>query len=150
MDAALAVQPRGPECAGFLVFGVLGRAEAEVVVEGDALVDVGREDVEVVDAQRPHAAIECVFLRYGRQALHVPVKLDRHPVVIAKAQRPALKRPLNPAGFDALGFEIVLRPVEVSLVPDLVGRVAHAGGLPTGEDHAVVTALFHRTQKNLV
>ena len=31
MNAALAVQPRSPQAAGILVFGVLGRAEAKVI-----------------------------------------------------------------------------------------------------------------------
>ena len=150
VDPALAVQPRGPERAGFLIFGVLRRPEAKVVIESHALVDVGGEDVEMVDAQRPNPAIERVLLRDVRQSLHVAVELDRHPMVIAQPQRPSLKRPLDPAGFDALGFEVVLRPVEVRIVPDLVGCVAHARRLTAGEDHAVVPALFHGTQKYLV
>ena len=69
VNATLAVHPGRPQPSGVLVLGIFGGAEADVVIEGDTVVDMRRETVEMIDPQRLYTAIKRVFLVDGREAL---------------------------------------------------------------------------------
>ena len=98
VHAALAVHPGGPEPAGLLVFGVFGDAEAHLAIEGCRLVDVRREEVEMVDAERLRAAVETVLLMHWRQAVHAREELQRCIERVRCRERPSLPFPLDPRG----------------------------------------------------
>ena len=76
MHPALAVHPGCPETVGLLILSVFGHPEPKVTVECHAVVDIGRKDVEVVDAKRLNAFVSRVFLMDRRQAIHLVIKLE--------------------------------------------------------------------------
>ena len=95
------------------ILGVFGHPEADLVVEGDGLVDIGREAVEVVDAQRLHALVERIFLVDRRQPVHLRIEFQRNAVRVARAEGARLVGPLDPLHRQALALEEMLGLVEV-------------------------------------
>ncbi|MNV77881.1 hypothetical protein D3C71_1713420 [compost metagenome] len=86
VHAALAMGPGGPETSRLLVGRVFRYPEADLVVEGDRFVDIGREAVEVVDAQRFDAAVERVFLVDWRQTVHLRIEFERDALRVTGAK----------------------------------------------------------------
>ncbi|ENN88749.1 hypothetical protein RHSP_43422 [Rhizobium freirei PRF 81] len=143
VDAALAVGPGSPETAGFFVLSVLRDAEAEFVIEGDALVDIGREAVEMVDAQRLHAFVEGVFLMDRRQAVHLRIEFKGDAVRIAGAEGPRLVGALDPFDRQVLALEEMRCLVEILVAEDLEAEVAGFRLIGFLEHDAVMAALLH-------
>ncbi len=146
VDAALAVGPGGPQTAGCLVFRVFGHPEAKLVVEGNGSIDVRREAVEVVDAERLHALVERVFLMDRRQAVHLGVELQRNAVRIAGPECARLIGPLDPVDRQPLALEEVRGLVEVFLVEHLEAEITGSGICRFAQDKAMVAAFFHGAQ----
>ena len=86
MHTALAVHPGGPDLLAFIVLGIFRRPEADLVVERDRGVDVGREHVEMVDAQR--LEVRARFLRRVHVGLGDDLDERRPGAVEVDARQP--------------------------------------------------------------
>ena len=93
MHVALAVHPGGDDAAvAAVLLGVLGHAETEQRIEVDRVLQLGREDVEVVEPLRLHAFVVAVELQQALALLHLEVELERRAERVDRLQRSALIR----------------------------------------------------------
>ena len=150
VHAALAVRPGRPQPVRHLVLGVFGDAETNLVIERHRFVDVRREAIEMVDAQRLHALVERVLLMDRRQPVHAGIKLERHALDVARAQGARLKRAVDPFGRQLPRPEEVFRLIEVWLAEDLEAEGTDARLGPFAQHDAMVAALFQRAQTNFL
>ena len=119
------------------------------MIEVDALVHVGGEQIEMIDAQRFYAPVLGILLRDVRQSIHLEIKLYRYAVVINSCQGSTLKGAFDPANRLADRFEISVRLIELLFIEYLVGEISGRCFVGLGQNDRVVTTLFHGAQKNL-
>src|SRR5262249_21812017 len=120
VHVALAVHPGGDDAAvATVLLGILGHAEAEQRIELDRVLQLGREDVEVVEPLRLHALVVSVELEQALALLHLEIELERRAERIDRLQGPALIRYLDKPMAQAFGGEERGRFVEILLAADL-------------------------------
>ena len=148
VDGGLAAHPRGVGGAG-LVLDVLGHAEPEVLQVGDGPGHVGRDLVEVVDADERAGRVQVVAPREPLDVLDLVEELVGEPERVLDAHRvpealhEAVRPPLDPAP------ELVVErdgPVEVLGGADPVGERGDRRHRPRAQDEVVVDELLVAAQ----
>ena len=123
------------------------QAEAERGVKIGRRLDVGRGDLDMVEALRA-AAMEFVeALHQPRQRFHRDAEFDRRARAVMKAKRAALVRQVEPAVLDVVAVEISLGGVEVAIGqhPETDGLTDRRGG-GSAQHQAVVAGFFEPAQ----
>src|ERR1700733_9882005 len=120
VDVALAVHPYGPELGvGVVGLGIFGEPEAELAIEIVALLHVGREAIEMVDALNAGAKMVAILLQHAGGLVHLHVKIERHPERIGGAQRAPLMRQIRERCRQVAAIEPERGAVEVLLAGKL-------------------------------
>jgi hypothetical protein len=144
VNAALTVCPGGPEPAGLIVGGIFRHPETDLIIEGNALVDIRRKAVEMVDSERLYALIERVFLMDRRKPVHFRIEFERNAMRIAGPECARLVGPFDPFDRQALALEEMFRLVEVFVGKHLEAQVPCFSDTGLLQDDAVMAALFER------
>ena len=125
VDIALAVHPGGCDAPVRSVFlAIFGQAEAEPGVEIDGVLDLGREDVEMVEPLRMAALVEVVAPQQMRTLLHRGIEFELEAGGIGELQRAALERLLDEGVGDAVLGEEAGGLVEIAVIADLEAEPA--------------------------
>src|SRR5271169_1281869 len=126
---AFPMQPRGSNTPAWPVFlGIFRQSEAEPGVEVEGILNLGRENIEMVEPLRVTSPVEVVTAEQKRALLHRCTEFDLEAEGVGELQRAALKRLLRKSANDAALGKKCRRLVEILLVADLETK-AIAGGV---------------------
>src|ERR1700742_2681663 len=126
----LAVHPGGCDAPVWTVFlAILSQAKSEPRVEVDGVLNLGGEDIEMIEPLRMAALVEIVAAQQMRPLFHRRIKLDQEAAGIGELQRASLERLLDKLVRDTVLGKERRRFVEVAVIADLEAQPP-AGSAP--------------------